>query len=564
MKIEVRMKKLFIGMFSVIIAGGGVFAVNGEGTAGEIALPGVTTVVGGDSAAAGKEIVPDFAEIAAKPEKTSEIKPVPPRSGENDTDSPETNPAAIEKSVYAEGKAGGGFPLLFFGDFVAYRLSGNDPFTIRFSHESADGYCGRNFISGYNDRDTVVAVDRTFTNNGFEINAGGKFHSIGNGFQDLVENISNYNQNLLNGYANISYDFKSGFYCGTLLNLDCYTRYIDFTSNNKTASTAADWVARESVISFSPLINTGWKGRGFDIFLSGQYWLDWDTEGSLSNDKNPFGINNGRENNRGQFKLGLSWENDLVRFYGNSAIVFGTKLNGHNIIAPFRMGLEGRFPVYYANRKVAFHLEGGLDSYRNSLSELEKRYKFTGFSYIPEESSDWFGVFDFSLPIGSTFVISAGAEYRQTAFNNGIYNPVYEDKYYCNGLYGYKNGERKSLVSNVDFTFYINQIISISAGWKAKWMDLQALENHHVIFAGIHVQSIEAKWGASVKGAVAVDAFDKTPFVDLEVFTRITNSLQIVMNCEDLVKLCGNEVRLYGGHYIERSGTASMSLKFFF
>ena len=109
------------------------------------------------------------------------------------------------------------------------------------------------------------------------------------------------------------------------------------------------------------------------------------------------------------------------------------------------------------------------------------------------------------------------------------------------------------------------KIAYFNFGWKNHWKDVPAAESGNSVSLGVSVQDEKAKFGfdGSMEFALA-SGDDHTPQVDLSVFWRLTNAVRLAVSTNDVVKLISGTERDYAGQYIQRSGTASVLVKFFF
>jgi hypothetical protein len=57
---------------------------------------------------------------------------------------------------------------------------------------------------------------------------------------------------------------------------------------------------------------------------------------------------------------------------------------------------------------------------------------------------------------------------------------------------------------------------------------------------------------------------DIIPIIDMSAFFRLTQAVRLAVSVEDIVKLISGDSRTYAGDYIDRSGSASILVKFFF
>ena len=181
-------------------------------------------------------------------------------------------------------------------------------------------------------------------------------------------------------------------------------------------------------------------------------------------------------------------------------------------------------------------------------------------NWNPTEVSEWFGRFNLSLPLKTSFTGSAGVEYRQTAYENGRWQPVYND---FATIYGFEIKELKILAT--DFSLAYHQgILSLSGSWHSNWLDLPADENIQTVRFDVNIQDEESKWGADVNCQLPINDEMEAPVVNAEGFVRITSSVRAILSVNDIIKLYKGETRAYAGKYAARGGSAAMLLKFFF
>ena len=231
-----------------------------------------------------------------------------------------------------------------------------------------------------------------------------------------------------------------------------------------------------------------------------------------------------------------------------------------SVIVPFSIGIDSAFPVYFANRRVSIMAEGGIDSYKPKSYELEEKYKFTNLNWNPTEVSEWYGRVNLSIPLKTTFTGSAGFEYRQTAYDNGRWQPVYND---YQSIYYYEVKDFKVLAT--DFSLAYHQgILSLSGSWHSNWLDVAVGENIQTVKFDINLQNEDSKWGADLNFVLPINEEIGVPVVNTEGFVRITPSVRAMLSISDIIKLYKGETRPYAGKYEARGGSVAMLLKFFF
>ena len=518
----------------------------------DISLPDVTTVISGDNVQADDEALPDFLDVLIVPQGSGTT--IPLLQDVEEPESSEVKPLASEekeKSIYAEGLIGGGFPTLFIGDFSLFRQAGNSPFKLSFSHDSAIGYSGASLTDSYSDRTTSIALDKSFKREKYNWGFGAAYNTESNGLQNKTDGISSVNQNLISGLGNIEFILPNGFFVGADGGMSLYNRYSDISSASY--DSVLLWARKNTLLGLNPRAYAKWAGYGFTAGFSGEYSLSADLFDEIQD----------TAANRGQFTLDFSWANNFVKIYSDAAIVLGNLIGTDTVIAPFTLGIESTFPVYFSNRRFSIFAEGGLDSYQNSIYQLEQKYTFSALSFFPTETSDWYGKLGMTLPLKESFTGNFNIEYRGTAFDNGVWEPLYDDENLTSGLYGYVQTNRQLLTTDFNLAYHY-KIFSVKAGWQSNWIYVPVLESPQALTLALNFQNKDSVWGAELSTAIYLSNEVTDPVINLECFARLTSAVRIVGSVEDIVKLLKGEQRLYAGQYAARGGTAKVMLKFFF
>ncbi len=541
---------LFCAAMGFSIFAGGLSAQEAE----SIELDDLTTVIKSGSLVAEEDALPDFSDVVEKPSGSGSIVPkLPDVTVQEKPSVADASAGKKEKSVFAEGKVGGGYPAFFYGDFSVYRLSGQNPFFIGFDHNSAAGYSGHSLKDGYKDSTTGINLKKTIQKNRALVNLKGDYQVLVNGLQNKVNGMSDITQNDVSGGGDFTWQFNDIFSAGASLDAEFYNRYSAITGSDS----FEDYLKNVSVFGISPEVFGKVHLNAFTIDFMGGYWMDSNTNDSIS-------VNTRKVANRGQFKAGFSWKNQIFKAYANVGAVLSDAMNDNYITAPFAIGGNAVFPVKFSSRKASVGLEGGLSAKRSRVSELEKKYKFTSLTFMPQEVTDWYVQFDSSLPVGSGFTVNANLTYRKTAFGNGWWQPVYSTASY-KGFYGYRMYDMSILSSTLELT-YIYKILSLKAGLKSNWIDIPVLEYNQLVTFGLGLAKENGKYVANLSADFGLDDDSSAivPILNLDGFVKITQAVSIGAEITDIVKLVSGTTRTYAGDYIARSGTASVMAKFFF
>lgn len=537
-----------------------IFAVAITAQEGEsIELDDLTTVVKSSSLVAQEDALPDFSDVVEKPEGSGSIVPkLPDVTVQEKPSVSDSSSAKKEKTVFAEGKVGGGYPALFYGDFRVYRLSGQNPFYIGFNHDSAAGYSGKSLKDGYKDSTTGINIKKTVQKDRATVNLNGDYEVLVNGLQNNVNGMSDITQNDVSGGGDFTWQFNDIFSAGASLNAEFYNRYSAITGTDS----FEDFLKSVSMLGISPAAFGNVRLNAFNVDFLTAYWLDANTDGSIAFELD--GSDRSRVSNRGQFKVGVSWKNQIFKAYANVGALVSDSMNDNYITAPFAVGGAAVFPVSFSNRKASVGLEGGLSAKRSRVSELEKKYRFTSLTFIPQEVTDWYAQLEASLPAGTGFTVNANLLYTKTAFDNGWWQPVYSADAY-KGFYGYKMYDMSVLCTNIELTC-IYKILSLKLGLRSNWIDIPVLDFNQLISLGAGLSKENGKYGVNLTAAFGLDDDSSAivPIFNLDGFVKITDAVSIGAELTDIIKLVSGTTRTYAGEYITRSGTASVMVKFFF
>ena len=377
------------------------------------------------------------------------------------------------------------------------------------------------------------------------ITLDGSYQDLGNGLQSKSESISSINQDTVFGKGNLLWNLPKGFFISSYADSEFYNRFAALTYNSSEEFICPDWVKNSMFFSVGTGLNAGWKGNGIETAFDATY--------SFTDTKV----------NRGSVGADFSWKNDYIKLFTDFAFVFSTNLNENAFVVPFTAGINASFPVYFSDRKVSLALQGGLKSEQKKISDYERIYKFTGLSFVPTEQTDWYSSFRVTLPLKSAFSADLGVDYSISAFGNNKLIPSYEPTALVNGIYGYAFKEQESLSTFFDFT-YRYKVFAITVKWWTNWIDLPVLENKHNFVLNMSLQGKEGNWGTSVEAYYSIDAADKTPLLNFEAFTQVSQATKIVLSANDIIKLVSAEPRTYAGQYVANSGNVTLLIKFLF
>lgn len=551
------MKKSFFLIIEVFAFSFLIFAQNSTQNEDSLVLPEVVTVISGDSLTVQNDLLPDFSTVIENPESFEEILPVLPELEiSNENSNLNLQNEDFVRDVFAEGFAALGWPSVFSGNFSVFKLFSDNPFSISFSHESANGYSLNPFWKGFDFSNTNVFAEKTFKNKIFKADFSGSYNINGDGFQNKVSSAANLNRSLLSGNGEIQFDLPKGFEIGLNSKISSYNRFSDIIFSEDSDSENQNWTKMISLFGLNANLFAKWTKSNFEISLDSKYSLALDSDGSINE------FSGDKVNNRGNFELGIKYSNEIINIFGNSALVIGNKIGENSFIVPFSLKISAFVPSHFSDRKVFVNVEGGLKSNQTLISELENNYKFTGFSFLPDETTDWYGKFNATIPVLSSFTLNVQSDFSKTAFGNGKWQPLYNS--ICkNGLYEYQSSEFTNFSTNISI-MYSKGIFSFNASWNAFWIDVPVLLNRHTIFAGIAIQDENSRFGLELSASFSPDSEDKIPLLYFDAFFRVNKSVTLELSAEDFIKLVTAKSRIYAGDYISTSGLVLLGARFSF
>lgn len=556
-----------------------------------IVLPDVSTEIQGGAPKAGKSAVPDFSSVIPE-RQTEDLVPRLPDAVRPDSSVVQALgfSASENKTVYAEGLAGIGFPGFFTGNFSVYSQSGPSPFRISFGHETSNGYSGNSLSSGFFDKDTLVSAEKAFSFSKGKLVFSGLYNSLNDGLQNRSENISDVTREIMKAGGEFSLSLPKGFSFGADFKGSRYRRFGTIVGkvNGLAASESGEipsFAKSVDIVDLQPEISFGFKRENFFAEFSAFYNLYLDaadsfssaslsqasSSSSLSSESgsgNSSGLSESSESlkvsNRGDFSLAAGFENDFIKAFGKAGIVAGTNLNGNSLVVPFEVSADFKIPVDFSLRPLKISVSGGLESFQPKIDCLEIKNTFSAFSVLPSETSDWFGKLDFSLPVKDSFAFNVQGEFRKTAFSNGTWTADYDDEQkFVSGLYSYSKKDMTQM--NTKFNVSYRTDFGIFGGtWESFWLDKAANVSGQFVSLNYSFQSENSFFTLDALLGFSPADDDKTPLFGFEAAFKVSPAVRLALSGSDIVKLVFGKARTYAGQYIQRSGNIALLAKFVF
>ena len=522
-----------------------------------IVLPDITTVISGDSEKINNAAVPDFSD--ALPENLSETTSLPHFAvAESDEDNDfSVSSGTLEsdmRSVYMEGVLSGGWPLQFSGDFSVYSI-GSHPFEVRFSHHTVDAYGAYSADEGFFNQMTELSADKTITVGPMVWKLNGSYKSGSVGVQGQSPVFDDINRRFLGGSAGFMIPIGQNGNFQLDMDIAWFSRYMGIVAGLQS-------VQMPAAISFfdaSPQASFSWTTGDLSVGFS----AGWKTGAAVNSGIDPF--------QRGNFGATLIWGISDFTVDAGAAVVWipsGAGARNIRLLVPFSAGIEWNLPVAFSALPLSVEIRGGMDSFPIVPADFEDRNPFTAVSpesYISSgEQSDWFASVSCSIPVRNLFSLDASAEYRQTAFGNGILYSRYDElSAGAAGLFPSGVTDRKSLLTETVLTAGLGNFL-LTAGWTGHWLDRLPGIAAQSLYASAGYTASSGIWGIKAEILEQISGADMMPVLDFSAEYRVSDRVKLTASVQDIVKLITASHRIFADPYIMDSGSVTASLQFYY
>ncbi len=492
-----------------------------------IAVPDVSTAIGGEDASIDEGAIPDFTLVLPEVETDYLLTLDLPEVAETTNENSETSEAQNYFSL--EGVVGGGFPGYFLGDIRISQYSDTNPFNVNFSHVSKNGFGAHSASDGYTKSSTLLSGKALMLmSEMYSFEVEGSYIQGATGLQNKSPLFYQSANTGLEGIATFSVIFPSQWNINFHAGGEWANRYLGRLTQNT--------LGKQSSGTFSR-IDAGFSFGKSATALDFSVITDYNYSILDSSQSHRFSLNS---NIQSQVT-----ENFFIK--GDFGVIYEENLNAP-VLLPFSLLVD------YALPNIALDFSAGMKSAQVDYAYLQKRYPFSDFPKTNHEESAWFALLNATIPLLKNSVLNTTVKFENTAFNQGVYLPVYEDNSQDinSGLYAMQITDM--LILDTDVSFGVNKgIFGFLAGWNASWIDVLPEENTHEVFVSASVISNDDTIGAQLS---VTEAFfeDYTPIVDLKTFMRVTPEIQIELQISDLAKLVTGNDRSYAGEYVTDTG----------
>ncbi len=494
----------------------------------EIDLPDVSTAIGAGESTIDEESIPDFTVILPEVETDFLLTLDLPRETIED-DVAIASEKEESTSMSLEGLVAGGYPGYFLADIGISQYDEKNPFAINFSHFSQNGFGSHSASDGYTKNDTSLTGQATvYSDDIYSLQLEGSYEQGSTGLQNKSPLFYESANTDIEGELVFSIFFPSQWRLSFLGGGEWANRYLGLLKDS-----ASDIQKNGTYSDARAEFSFGKKFTNVDFNLGTEYQYSSLDEKSA---------------HRVSFLTDIQYEiSEKLFISGDIGVIYEEKLN-IPVLVPFSV------LVGYTVPNIDFDFSFGMKSAQADYAYLQERYPFVQFPQEIHEEASWFALLDTSVPLFTNSVLNAKMHFQNTAFNQGIYQPVYEDAFRNaeTGLYLIQILDMQTLDTDVSYGLS-EGIFGVLAGWSASWLDVLPEENEHEVYVSASVTSKDNNVGAQL---TVTEAFftDYTPIIDLKAFATVTPELQLEIQVNDLAKLVTGSDRNYAGNYVTDTG----------
>ncbi|MCR4940602.1 MAG: hypothetical protein K5930_10925 [Treponemataceae bacterium] len=457
-------------------------------------------------------------------------------------------------NVFIEGAVGGGFPGLFSGDFSIYRNEGTEPFSLKFSHLTENGYGLHTAAAGFSNSTTKLSGQKRFMfTDKLCLDLEGVYSTKADGLQGrspLFYMLSNQD---ISGKADFVWTINDSMSLSSDLGLMFNNQFAGYNSPLPVGMSGS-----ALCLLVKPRVSFLYK-----LPLSDGMELDLQT-----------GVEYEGGTNQNRVAGGFSAAY-IIGDYGTASAsmdLVWTKNMAATVVLPFQL-------AFRAGQNLPFTgtISGGLKSSPVDFSELQKKVPYMFTDETPFEESLWFVSTNCSVPIAFTFDETNSSmfcfkkveptvkiDFAKTAFGNESLRSFTKNN--DTGLMTAQLTDRLVFDTAVStsLSFLAGGIcdIDFALGWKGSWFDREVLEEAHSLSVKLGISHENGIWGSEVD--LLVTFLGEVPDLKLSAFYKLSNSMRLELELADFIKLVTGKDRPHCGAYIQRGGYAALYVKVFF
>lgn len=523
-----------------------------------LVLPDITTIISQEETLVTKDAIPDFSGALPETFDTDTIPEV------SDVESIQDDAVLLQAEetqetppvVFMEGEVGLGWPHVFDANFSLYQF-GNSPFSINFAYDSFGGYGNNSIDMGFFDTNIEMEAAKIISAKNSTWNLAASYKTQDVGLQGNSVIFDDINRQTVTSNIGWTLAFGSGF----MLSLDFealwFSRFAGYAGDLQ--NVAKDEDIALSFLQGQPKITFSWQKDNFELGLDGEW-----TGG--------FFLGSNEENiNRIQGNFFATFGFPVVNLAASLGVVYNHITNESlqtDFTVPFSLSTTFNFKLPFSEQKATLGLIGGLNSNVIDLCLLEKNNPFTMF---PEEQivsnseqTDWFGQMAMHIPIKSNIELGVVADFRKTAFNNGILQTQKDNQFNSvTGLFNSEVVDSTRLATNISLSVAFSSFTTLFS-WNSHWLDKTPGQSPQSLEASVSFIT-EKNWGLDLKVQenLGIDD-DKVPVLDFSAFFKPSGKTKILLTVTDAIKLVTGKDRVFIEPYIQQGGKVSASVQFMY
>jgi hypothetical protein len=303
-----------------------------------------------------------------------------------------------------------------------------------------------------------------------------------------------------------------------------------------------------------PSLNLSWTYKDTESAFIAEYWLQ--ALGGLEDTQIPLG----RIAHLLQTRLGFNWEtNGAFAMSAKAGYAWSSSL-GH--LPPFDIAMElglGEFGL--------LGIRGGLAVEPQTLGDLWKEIPWLDAAPIAADNGRWNASLQLgTFPVGG-FSAKLKGLWALSLDKSGRIVPQSPSVGDSRNLYSWTVLPYHLLDTEFGLSWSTEQmgpgVFTLSASWKAAWMDASVLGEQHFLAGMLEYREKEGVWGTSMKIDVAAkDQSFLLPLLDADVFVRLSSGLRLSAQARDILcAFSGQNGRIRYTPYLETGFRATLNLQ---
>jgi hypothetical protein len=429
----------------------------------------------------------------------------------------DTAGARTESSFFSEGAIGFGTRNYILGDISLYKIGEEPRFSLRFLHEQWDGAAGHGAGEGFSLREDGITAAVTLSTDAFSFSGEGTFRQESRGLQGRSELFTEVTHSTYGGSADASYAFSE---------------VTSFNGGVRVSSSAlllsGDAPQSGSELILLPRAGFVFSWPGLELSVEGRYRYSGITLRTGDVDAEHFGAVAAR------FSAELPSYIDLTLSLG---VDFNPAMR---IRVPFGVFLSGQVVP-----TLLFTLEGGYREQERSFPGIWELYPFMDIAVL-EPAYLWYGELSLSWVPGTRVTLNGAIRFESSDGELCVSEGGTGDS----GLLSLSQAAVMGLIPSVDIHIRPVDPLTITAGWRSRFLDDASLLREHVIELSVGYESDQGTFGLTAAGVWNLFPAVQIPELRIEGFYRVREGVMLLLEAHDLFEPLIEGGRIESGPYI--------------